>query len=441
MSILTNVSESLRKKITDITSNPVDSIYDIKVVFTSTENREFVYTLPYFERLDIVQNFLDHICDVIVLEARLSIPDYFALMEVVTGLECTIEIRTVNKASLEISSPILLKHYVAIIKDKRNLSKEYPEGLLRPTESAPEVEDHISNYVTIEFELIEHHIYYMRKRGVNFIAKDEVTMDDVLLLVAKLFDMKKVYIVPSDNHTKYQNVIIPPLKTLSNVISYLQNHDAYGIYEFGASYYYTNDVFYVYPMFDTEPTTTQSINIYNVGEGTLAGLDSYHRVNGDILEIISNRGAKDTEMIYEGLENIGNRVLVQPIANIVDKWREVTEEGFSVNKESIITEDLNVPVGVRNDVFSPSYLGTDNIFRIKSILSQSYVTLINLGWAHAVPFSFKPGMRLNYFYDHSGEKSLPGITNSVIYGLVPFNHAGTKRYTCTATMSIMVQSD
>lgn len=438
MSLTTSLSKALNDSVLKILDANLDGLYDITMTFFSSENREFVYKVDYFQSIGINQNFMRHYTDVITLEIRFRPEEYLRILQNAKGLRCRIEFRSVNRSTQKVGKPVFELNQMVIIKEKSDVLKRVAKGDLVPTVDAPQLEAHLSNYITVEVDLIDDIVYSMRKQKTNFIAR-KTTVEDVLILIAELFGISSVYIVPPSNTKVYENFVIPPMLSLGDILTYIQNHDAMGIYDYDVGYYITSGVLYIYPLLDTDPKSKSTVHIYNVGAGTYSGCDSYHRFDKSDIHLISNVGAEDLELIYEGLENTGNSFIIQPPEKLLDNWRTMGSRSFTINKDNLVTINLEVPDGITSDVYSPVFKRSDNMHKLRTELAANYITLVNIGWDHAVPMLIKPGGRIEYHYDGDGKYiTRSGLCNGVVYEFKPIASLGKKLYACSAALSLSI---
>ena len=457
MPLTDRMSISMRKAVTKIMAGGGSGLLKMKCVFSSTKKNpltKFRLEIDQIVEMNIVQNFVTEYADYISIEFTCTPNEYMQLYKNTQDLWCDIEFRTVGLQSLAQIKPIIALRQRVIIKEKRDISKHYPREDLGITDESNvlagvssmagkfgvQTEAQVSNRVAVEVDLYEDDVYIMRKKRCNFILKD-ATVKDAILTAAKSLGVKKIFFPPPDNTTKYKNLIVPPMMGLHDVFRYLQKSDAYGVYDHDLGCYYTRGTLYVYPLYKVDPETLSMVHIYSIGEGLFDGADIYHRKLLKDMEIVCNTGTDDMDLIETGLENVGSHYLIQSTKKIVDKWRKAKNDGFTISKDTLESMAFNVPDGMASDVYSPVYVRTDNPYRLRSEIHATYLTLVAVGWQHALPYTFLPGHRVLYHHDGpDGEfKKAEGICTNVVYSIRPADGLDEPRYTASANVQLAVR--
>lgn len=454
MPLKDRMSPSMRASVEKIMALAQPGMLKIKCTFSSTKNGLFRYTVERLHEMSIVQNFVTEYADYLNVEFTCSPTDYVKLYNNTQDLWCDIEFYNVGAAALVSLSPILKLRLRAIIKEKKDISKHYPRedlgiidesNILSGAKSLSQrfgvqTEAQISNRVAVEVDLYDDDLYKIRKKKCNFILRD-ATVQEAILTCAQALGISTVWMPPPDNTTTYKNIIVPPMMGIEDVFRYFQKSDAYGVYDYDLGCYYTNDTLYIYPLYKTNADSISMVHIFSIGEGLFQGSDGYHIKQLTDTQIVCNTQTDDRDLVETGLENIGNHYLIQPIKKILDKWRDTGEDSFTINSNTLESMAFNVKDGISKDVYSPVYIRTDNPFRLRSDIHATYLTLVAVGWQHAMPFTFLPGHRVLYHHDGpNGEfKKAEGVCNSVVYRILPADGLNEYIYTCSATIQLAVR--
>ena len=216
--------------------------------------------------------------------------------------------------------------------------------------------------------------------------------------------------IEPDNKQVYQNMIIPPQQTFVTCMEFLQNY--YGVYNKGISYYFTKDILYVFPTYETKPKTLDSAHFYYAGADAVTGVELYHAYSeANMIHVVVSSTPVIRDLTDGGIENFGNTRLFQHSDRIVDLYSTIGEgKGSTVSRMGMGQLDLKEPntsifslkdtdFGISKDAYNIVYKHTSNLFREKSEIYSYMRSLIGIQWQNAYPDSFKPGHLIHYHYD------------------------------------------
>ena len=360
------------------------------------------------DSIDIVQNFSDSYLDAIQVVVPLEYPEYLAMMENVQDLECTITLYAANPTTgreYTDIEPIIIKAR-AILENQEDISKTVGSGIFTNGEDSPATGEQASAHITYTFHLIEHSAFDLRHVGINAIMTN-CTIEQVIHYVCAQFGINNVQLVTPDNDMVYSNLVIPPMKNMSNVFSFLQ--ERYGIYSKGLSWFYTQDTIYIYPAFDTtvEKNTAKGIlRLVSVPKGTYVGCENYHLVYNKDMYILSNTERQMSAMNSVGEENAGGARLSVNSDNTVDGFSTLTSEGtLEISNDNVsILQMTNKKGSMSSKSSNIKYDGIrSNIFVSTSEMAMYNGTAMKLGWINAIPRSIVPGQVLEFYYDESAQ--------------------------------------
>ena len=396
-----------------ITERPTNGSYFIECTFFGDDRNtgERFEVVPFeVRKLTILQNFTENYTDEISLVVSIMPNKYLQLYDNSRGLKCSLRFTPVNRNTMKKSAaPTIIKEYLVVFKDKTDIRKKYSKEAMAPNKQGEKTQEQQGALIPdAEFQLIDQTTYNLRKIKFNFQARG-VTMRDVILLTCKLCNITQAAVVQPDNTTVYENFLIPPNMSFDQMMVYLQSY--YGVYNKGMGFYYTNDVLYVYPLYETNPSTPESAHLYYVGNN-YTGNDVNHAMAGTITHIILNGFAKETDLQDSGAENDGTTLIVQDATRIIDRATTIMESGAR-NKGStglgpVSISELNtnifapvdMEVGMTYNAYQPMFRFDDsNSYKIRTDLNSYRRAIVYTKWEAAVPFTFKPGYRLYYHYD------------------------------------------
>ncbi len=380
--------------------------YDITCRFMGRRKNtkdEFSFYPVEITSLIIKQNFIDSYLDNIELSCRISISEYIDLYENYRDLKCTLLLRRVDEKSntLYTDDPVMTKTFMCIIKNKEDLFMHLPKPHLVSSTSNHHMGATTNlNLPILKFNLMEEDAYNLKRKAANFILRD-ATVADGILECAKLCGVNKVYLVSPDNTTRYTNFVIPPLHKFSSVFNFIQQH--YGVYNKGLTYYYTEGVLYVYPPYETKPTTPISAHLYYVGPNNYLGLQRYHASSEKVIHIVANITARSQDLVESGAEQLGNALLIQHADRMYDDFFSIdNKEQIRVNpNNTTLSINAKDTIGIQSNMYNPEFhFDNNNPFAIKSLVNFYRRTMLVTGWMCAVPYTFKPGWTVHYHYDN-----------------------------------------
>jgi len=419
-----------------------DNLFKISCVFKSWTNQSWSWEVRDLFEFDIVQNFIQNYTDLITMSFHSRPFEYMDLVEYSQDLFCEVEIKRIKHFQEDLEDVVHSFTYRAIIKEKKDLSRMYPINMIREKELSESNEQDQSNKVIVEVDLIDPVAYDARKRKINLLLRN-ATMSDMILTIASAFDIDNVYFVKPDNEKVYENFWIPPSMGVSEVFGYLQEYDAFGIYDYGARAYITQGILYLYPLFDLNPAQSPSTHIHIVGEQMFHGFKRYDKTIDNVLHIVSNSGTDEVSLIEEGIENEGNWFMVQQPGLLIDVWRSMKEEAFNIDNEAMLSLIMQPEKAMTTDAYSPVNVVTDNIHKVKSKMASSHLTMMALRWNQAFPFNILPGQVVALRHDtRDGYKRTNSIPVSTAYAfreLKGINVGVETQFNCTCNLNLMCQ--
>ncbi len=397
-----------------ITERPSTCIVDIECKIhgrTKETDEDFSFEPYSITKLVIDQQFGLNYSDNISLVLTLTPMQLLSMLDNYRDLKCTILIkpREIETEYIDDTTLYLDKTYLVLLKDKE-LRKRLPKKAIVPDTLLDKNNEHSDQmFDNVEVQLITESEYLLRKKQFNFIARD-TTVKDVILFIAQSCDIPQVCMTEPDNTKTYTNIVIPPRHTFSTCMDFLQNY--YGIYNKGLSYYYMDDTLYVYPAYETQPTTPESAHLYYGGQNAFLGNKIYHAMSDDIAHVVINTTPVIKDLIDGGIENYGNAISFQHSDRIVDLISTIGEGSSSaaakIGLGALDIKEPNTSIfafestdsGISEDVYSERFQFDDaNSYKYKSELYGFRRTILATSWQNAVLTIFKPGYLLHWHYD------------------------------------------
>lgn len=408
------VGEVFRESGIRIVDRPTSAILDIECRFhgrSSITGQDYDFEPYSVNKLVIEQKFTTSYLDYISLVLTLTPLQLVNILDNYRDLNCTIIMKERQpKIDYTDHSKIVFDEtYKVVVKDKE-IKKRISKKALIPDNKMDQNGEHSGQmFDNVEFQLIKDDEYLLRKKKFNFMMRD-VTVKDVILYLAKQCDIETVCLTEPDNKQVYTNMIIPPQQTFISCMELLQSY--YGVYNKGISYYYTGKVLYVFPTYETNPTTPDSAHLYYAGADAVSGVELYHAYSeDDMVHIVISSTPVIKDLADGGIENFGNAILFQHADRIVDLYSTIEEgQGNIYSRYGMGRLDLKEPntsifslkdtdFGLSKDAYNIIFKLTASQCADKSEIYSYMRTLVGVQWQNAWPDSFKPGYLIHYHYD------------------------------------------
>jgi hypothetical protein len=396
-------SPRLNAEINKVGISTLAGVYVARMVLHNPDT-EYNMKVSLINSLEILQDYYNSYMDKIIVNIDVTSAELIAIQNNIQGLECVITLTAFDmEQSVELVKlpPIIIK--TKAIVDPVDISKlSNPAQVNLNEEKSPDNAQQAQLTVKYSLSLVAPAIYDIRHTSINTIL-NKVNMEQVVSWLCYQFGFENVYIVPPDNTQVYNTVIIPPVKDISNVFTYLQN--TYGIYSKGLGYYVTTDnTFYIYPQFALDmdhATIKNAVHIIHGPTEYYTGMSIYHNVIDNDLWILSISSVDMKSPTSAAEENNGNVMLYTNADNVLDNRVNIDAKGNVTRDE----KNLTVIQSANDNAMSKSanvmkYKGLcSNIYKATSEIASYTGTYLSVGWTTAEPFIIRPGMHFIYQYD------------------------------------------
>lgn len=400
--------------------------------------------------MTVQQNFEVEFSDVITATIEVAVDEAILILGNYQDLICRFVFNRITRDTQEIIEeiPPQIEKYRVFIANATDLLKQFTKAELTTTQEAGETTamgqdppaDVLGRKVNLELQLIDEDVYQKKDRPINALLNN-TTLTDAVHYVANLLEIKNVDCRMSDNARTYTNFTIPPMQTIGSVFDLWQ--EKHGLYLKGLEAYYTHGVLYVYPGYDTDPSTEKILHMYKVQENSYLGNGSYHYENGDEVYILLNAQVALEDLSAKLTENVGNYHVALRTDSVYDVDKKMEGRNGEIRNNNLIS------VGAQNEKMASSnkitakYLQvTNNAYIMSSAMSQCMCKLLNGIWMYAWPFTLTPGMKVIYHYeDAKAYKSTKGILSGVVYNMVPLTQTGRLIYAWAARLTCRLTVD
>lgn len=415
------LSERLTRQANSVFSVNPACLFKPTIILHNPETG-FKFSPLWVDSIDITQDFYKSYMDAIQISFPVQYTDYAALIANMQDLECTITLSFVdNEKGRELYNfaPFIIKTRV-ILDDQPDIAKLQNPNFFNIDPKKPDTPEQALKTITYTVHLIEHSAYDLRHKQINCMTTG-VTVEDMLRFVCYQFDIEKVKIVPPENPQIYSNFVIPPVKGMTDVFSFIQ--DRYGVYSTGIGWYFTDDTMYIYPMYDTKlenNTADGIVRIINVPKDAYAGMDHYHCFVDDDLWIVSNTNKDEKSLNTVGEENNGSCRMSLNSDNMTDGFSTMGTDGTVTvsNDKATVIQMANKKGSMNSKSQNVKFDGTrSNIYVSTSEMAMYNGAVMKAGWINSIPRAILPGQTVRYCYDDNGNifSSKKGRVLSVSY--------------------------
>ncbi len=456
-----NLGSSLADLINEVllVANNQTNTYDIDFSLYSpyiTNTVEMSLLSVQLFSMEVIEDYVDEITDIITCKLTMNPKQFGFITDNIINLRCKIRIYSIFKDTEKRDELVYELDRKVYIRNQRKIDREV---------TATQIEDLANTgdgVMDMEIELIDDLVYKLRKFEFQFIAH-EVTMKELIKLIAYEMGVKQIHLVDPDNGKTYEQIIIPHMEDLASIFDYLQNEIGLGIYIQGCCYYLKDKVLYVYPQNDTESEQGWVTHVINVGNMSMPGLESYHKLSKgkDRLDILAEGKIQEDNRVTRGIENRrGGRVICMS-QRVNRDWCKTVGVGDDAevkiaDKHYEIIEKTTPSVAMTaQEEASASHVvwSENNPYSITTRISDSFLNRMAFVWLHAVPNIFKPSFPAKYHYERLADwivkdKTAKVVVESdaaiekVIYNINPREGKGFKTtYTCAAVIQMLIESE
>ena len=430
----------LYKRVVEIFDKASPAIFDIKLYFTNMNNDGMEVKVEYIKRIDIFHEFIGSYMENIELEFEVNVVQYQDLLKWYNELKCFLEISYYDEVKDEVTGTMYKTSYRALLKNLKDITQMVHNQDLYDKENPDKDLDPLrrGQMVAVKAQLIKPDAYILSKLKMNTILHD-ATVEQAIWTFAQTMDIKKCAIYPPDNTKVYTNLKIPPMKDITNIFEYL--HNTYGIYNNGGGMYFYEGCLYVFPCFVTEGKSDETFHIYRTPPGFLLSAKGTMIEENKDLFIFTNQLVKHHLTAVKELENVGNSYYSMDSDKLFDTWGVHHEGGTNVPLDNPDVFNSSLGKGAVTETHSPNYqYNQNNSYLLKSRLSALGISVLDIGWPAAVPFTIKPFQKIMYHYEHKEEqRSLKCVCPSVSYIIRKETRLKKTLYTCFANLKLFTK--
>lgn len=378
--------------------------------------------------MTVIQDFVNNYQDIIQIEVEMFPADYRNVIAHIQDLECSLVLYPCEPdtgTDIYDDDPIIIQDGV-FTEDQTDFDKQFQSNAMGDnkddgtTLSASQAQA----YGRFKFHLMSKEMRDIRKVQINMIGR-ETTLEPVLHWACQQFKVDSTIILPVDNTSTIDNFIIPPMKNIGTLFPYLQQR--YGIYKKGLGYYYTDNTLYMYPLYDTDVSTSPYqdgvVHLVNGVQTYFSMVNFFHKWDDQDLYIAATHYLEVHPMDTAASENKGDNIVTTNADTVLDRLAPVQGDGkVEVADNQTVIKRQNSAGNMSSDSQSVVYQDvTSNIYQTTTELARDDGSSLATIWGNAEPFSIKPAQHLVYTYStNDGDfKTSEGKILGVMYQTVP----------------------
>lgn len=400
--------------------------------------------------IDRVRDYEMNFCDVIVVEVLMTMGTYAKrIYPNRSHLELTLFKSPMKEGtdSVDPDSEVQSERYTAVVMEEGS-----PLDQNNGIGGASEDLLNITDIARVRLQLLDKAVEQLRTVMVYYNGRDTTTADVARLILTndskriKVDDsrvIKGVDMVPPKNPVKREHVILPYPTRLVDVPAVLHK-DCGGIYTAGLGYYLQDDLWYVYPCFDTTRANQsgRKVTIIDLPAKRFSSIERTYRQVGDNYVILAT-GETKFRSDGDNLQlNFGNGIRYADASNFMESFVETKGNKAVASRAAMNSEYLTE--GRKNGVdFAPvaGQVITANSAYQLSQLARRTGAIMSFVWENANPDIIVPGTMVEVLQYIDGEVvSRNGvILKTHSYAAMQGQGMSTAKYDSSTVLSVFVQ--
>lgn len=375
--------------------------YKVRFVFTQSDS-DWTFEPDKLTGLNLVKQFVGTYFDDVSIGFEAHPLDIIDLLNRSQDLYCTIiAVPHSWRNFLPYEEQQFVEKYRVIVEQPEDLMKQMNLDKFTTISDEEALElRHREVLMDISLQLINEFVYDSRHRRINAIFGNGSTVSQAVQFALNGLEIECADIAEINNTVPMNNMSIPPVHGMDSVFTYLQQ--AHGVFSKGLCAYYTNDTMYIWPPFETNPTSNETLHIFLAPKGNFEAHECYHYKNedGDI-SVVSNTGTNTKNKMEHGAENIGTDQMLTNADKLIDHSGQMTGSGeYKLTQDRVSAAALskdNTKVTDAQNVISRGT--TANPYVASSELAANNGVEFSCGWKAATLEHFRPGQKVVVHYD------------------------------------------
>lgn len=269
-----------------------------------------------------------------------------------------------------------------------------------------------TNLATYEFQVFDEALEKLRPLQTGGIFQMSTTASVLKVLLGGMSESLELPIerkplgiemTEPDTLVHKNHIIIQQGTKLVDLPKYLQDH--YGIYNTDCGYFYYNQYWHIWPLYNTKrfELARKSLTIVNVPADRFPNIERTYELDGSSLSILSTGNIDVLDMNQMLKYNLGEGTRAIRASAMSGSEGTVTDKGVTVfQRAQSNTEVATSDTFAFKQVTPSTSEVTDNTCRILSRTAVTQGAIINLEWQNANPSLLVPDMPLKFLYLENG---------------------------------------
>lgn len=378
-------------------------------------------TIPGMKVLSVddVEDLLEDFSTTMVLRMAISAGVFATeVYPYKSNLEITVYRNSIGEVQTDTNfdKPRLSERYVATLYDRGSPMLD-TRGQMPPTATMLD----LTSIEVCDFQLVSKSVEQLRMHSVGGKYRTSTAEDLIKGLIAseaRMLDLDgdripdKVTMVTPSNTAVREHFDIPQPTRLVDVPAVIQSKCG-GIYSTGLGYFLKDDVWYLWPAFDTTrfETTEYTLTIIVVPDNKMPGSERTYRLDGTNLVVMVTGETKfkdDSEVMQL---NYGNGVRAGDATTVLGNFATVSDNKAVASRGASTNEFVGQqrPNG-NNNVQASDVLITANSYELSSTLARRQGSHYDFLWENSNPKLLRPGMPVRILYlDGDRIKMVDGV--------------------------------
>ena len=313
---------------------------------------------------------------------------------------------------------------------KASFNKRYKATIIKPPSSVIENNNSfqldersmdLNDIITLDVQLIDKSINEIRLMSIGGVYRNTNTHEVIKNCLTQFSSQvssssedkpKGVDIVPYPQIQTRQHILVRHGTRLVDLPNELQKN-AGGVYPAGLGYFYQDNIWYVYPAYDTGRfnTTIKTMTIINVPSKKLPASEKTYIVDGQHTTVIATGNTNVLNMSESLVLNLGNGSRFTDAGKIMNDVVDVSGNRALVSRGSNNNEISNIS---RDDKINIAYVSdsriTSNVLNEYSKLALRDGVLISVQWENSNLDLIYPGLPVLFKFLHKDKiKEIEGV--------------------------------
>ena len=420
-------------------------IYITLEIFSSKDDTVNIQPL-IIDKLEIHQDFLNNFMDEILCCVKFTPKDLYFMVSNLESLKCrvTFKFADLKTGVIDYNIPYIIKTYNLHFPNIEDVHKVVPDSTF--IQDNVYLEEQHGSSIPVVVQLIPSKEYVLRKKRLNIMFQRS-SIKDIILYICKSYGLENVYYEKEFiNNLIYQNMYIPvEYGKIDTIFDYI--HKRYGIYPHGMTFYYYNDIFYLYQPFLVDFTPEEVklpvIKIIKLPPKSYLGVLSTYSYIDNNLHIMCNENVKTHSLNISTIENDGNLDIYFK-SDMIFRNRVVNGDEISIlnNIDNVGIGDDIQRIDTQSLNIRYSQPSINKLLKLSEI-SEKTTEIVVFNWKYSKPFSILPGSFTQFIYEKNNQPVYqPGRIEGIKYILIrhPQQLSNTNIFTCDSAVQLRLKT-